>query len=175
VFSVTKDGLVPQEEHFNKRISNEDVSRHMLVEQGDFAFSGLNFWLGSVDVSMDPEPFCISPDYKVFKIGQDVVPSFFRHLARTERFRQILRSCAVERASVVRKNFDRGSFLNSEVPLPDRSRQEFLLSVLSAAEEELILLRRQRDALLKQKRGLMQKVLTGEWLVAVPISQEAAE
>lgn len=175
VFSVTKDGLVPQDEHFNKRIANEDVSRHMLVEQGNFAFSGLNFWLGSVDVSLGPEPFCISPDYKVFKIGADVVPGFFRHLVRTDRFRQILRSCAVERASVVRKNFDRETFLASEVPLPDIGRQEAVLNVLSAAEQELTLLRRQRDALATQKRGLMQKLLTGEWTVKAPESQEAAE
>ena len=32
-----------------------------------------------------------------------------------------------------------------------------------------------RDALEKQKRGLMQKLLTGEWPVAVPKSKDAAE
>jgi type I restriction enzyme S subunit len=175
VFSVTKDGLIPQDEHFNKRISNEDVSRHMLVEQGDFAFSGLNFWLGSVDVSMDPVPFCISPDYKVFKIGRDVLPGFFRHLVRTEHFRQILRSCAVERASVVRKNLDRESFLASEIPVPNRSRQEMVVGALSAAEEELNLLRQQRNALARQKRGLMQKLLTGEWSVDASKLRDAAE
>jgi type I restriction enzyme, S subunit len=175
VFSVTKDGLVPQDEHFNKRIANEDISRHMLVERGDFALSGLNFWLGSADVSQEPQAFCISPDYKVFKIGEDLVPGFFRHLVRTDHFRQILRSCAVERASVVRKNFDRETFLASDIPLPDRGRQEAVLAVLSAAEHELFLLRRQLDALVRQKRGLMQKLLTGEWPVKAPEPREAAE
>lgn len=175
VFSVTKDGLVPQDEHFNKRISNEDVSRHMLLEPSNFALSGLNFWLGSVDVSLEADPVCISPDYKVFKIGSAAVPGFFRHLVRTDHFRQILIGCAVERASVVRKNFDRETFLASEIPLPDQKRQEAVLHALSAAEQELVLHIRQRDALFNQKRGLMQKLLTGEWPVAVPKSQEAAE
>ena len=77
VFSVTKDELIRQEEHFNKRVSNEGISRHMYVEKGDFVLSGLNFWLGSVDVSFVDKPICISPDYKVFRLSENLDPLFF--------------------------------------------------------------------------------------------------
>lgn len=54
-------------------------------------------------------------------------------------------------------------------------RQQKLSALLDVAEEEITLLARKRDALAKQKRGLMQKLLTGEWPVAVLKSKEAAE
>jgi type I restriction enzyme, S subunit len=137
----------------------------MLVTHGDFVLSGLNFWLGSVDVSLDPDPFCISPDYKVFKLTDNVDPRFFRQLIRTAHFRHILEAVAVERASVVRKNFDRETFLQSEVPLPGPDRQDRISQALEAAEREVAIEIARLDALSRQKRGLMQKLLTGEWRV----------
>ena len=121
IYSVTRDGLKPQDQHFSKRIANEDLSRHIVVYPGDLALSGLNFWLGSVDVSVLDCAVCISPDYKVFKIADEVDPRYFRHVVRSLRFVELLRSVAIERASVVRKNFDRETFLRKRAPsTPDR-------------------------------------------------------
>jgi type I restriction enzyme, S subunit len=167
VFSITKDGLIPQDEHFKKRIANEDISRHMLVRHNDFVMRGLNFWLGSVDVSLDPKPFCISPDYKVFRLRKAVEPKFFRHLLRAERFRQILRNAAVERASVVRRNLDRETFLESEIPLPPPAYQFQVVAALDASEREISLLREERRLLERQKRGLMQQLFTGQRRVPI--------
>lgn len=44
--------------------------------------------------------------------------------------------------------------------------------MLDEAEREIALLRNQVTAFKKQKRGLMQKLLTGQWRVTVPISKE---
>jgi len=54
-------------------------------------------------------------------------------------------------------------------------QQRRLAKFLDTAQEEVLLLKRQRDALVRQKRGLMQKLLTGEWQAKFPDSQEAAE
>ncbi len=48
----------------------------------------------------------------------------------------------------------------------DRSRSESA-SVFNAFDQELTALGKQLEHLIQQKRGLMQKLLTGEWRVAV--------
>jgi type I restriction enzyme S subunit len=162
VFSVTRDGLKPQLEQFNKRIANEDIARHMLLKPGEFALSGLNFWLGSIAVSDLKNDVCISPDYKVFRFKEGASPDYFRHLVRTDSFRELLISCSTERASVVRRNFNRGLFLESEIPAPPLVEQEKRARVLDAIAAELQAVKTLHSLLLIQKRGLMQKLLTGE-------------
>jgi type I restriction enzyme S subunit len=56
-------------------------------------------------------------------------------------------------------------WLASPLRLPDRKMQDRIAAALSAGREELALLDSEIDALTRQKRGLMQKLLTGEWRV----------
>lgn len=173
VYSVTRDGLKPQLEQFNKRIANEDIARHMLLKPNEFALSGLNFWLGSVAVSHLKHDVCISPDYKVFRFKPTASAEYFRHLVRTAGFREILSSCSTERASVVRKNFNRELFLESEVPVPPLAEQEKRATILNAVAFELRKTEAYRALLENQKRGLMQKLLTGEWRLDERFDAEA--
>ena len=60
-------------------------------------------------------------------------------------------------------------------PVPRFERQlGTLLSLLLQREHELSLLDEEIAALADQKRGLMQKLLTGEWRVEVSNDEEAA-
>lgn len=161
VYSVTKDGLVPQDEHFKKRIANEDISRHMVVRGGHFALSGLNFWLGSVDVHLGSDPICISPDYRVFRIECTAEPKYFKYVARTTPFLALLKNAAVERASAVRKNFDRETFFASEIKLPALDEQQAIVSILDDGERELSLLEAEYSALKRQRDSLATQLLTG--------------
>lgn len=163
VFSVSKDGLAPQAERFNKRIANEDLSRHMLVAPGDLALSGLNFWMGSVDVNTTSNEICISPDYKVYRLAPVASPRFFRFLVRTEEFRRLLERCSTERASIVRRNFNGELFMASPVPVPEKKVQEERVIILEALADEIDATLQIAALLRSQKRALMQKLLTGEW------------
>lgn len=51
------------------------------------------------------------------------------------------------------------------LPLPSLAEQDRIADALTAAEDEIDLLTAQANALRRQKRGLMQKLLTGEWRV----------
>ena len=55
--------------------------------------------------------------------------------------------------------------LSLKIPLPPDEMQEKIAKFLNAATEEVVLLNQQVIALTRQKRGLMQKLLTGEWRV----------
>ncbi len=61
---------------------------------------------------------------------------------------------------------------NALVPVPPRDAQVQYAEFFDAMECEVFLLKRQKDTLQKQKRGLMQKLLTGQWRMAKPVSKE---
>jgi type I restriction enzyme S subunit len=60
-------------------------------------------------------------------------------------------------------------FLNTSIPLPTIVVQQKIVSFVEAVEREINILRRQLKALKQQKRGLMQKLLTGD--IRVPQSR----
>ena len=133
----------------------------MVVRGGHFALSGLNFWLGSVDVHLGSDPICISPDYRVFRIECTAEPKYFKYVARTTPFLALLKNAAVERASAVRKNFDRETFFASEIKLPALDEQQAIVSILDDGERELSLLEAEYSALKRQRDSLATQLLTG--------------
>ncbi len=57
------------------------------------------------------------------------------------------------------------------IPTPDNERQRQVVSLLDAADEFVARERKAMDLLRRQKRGLMQKLLTGEWQVPESIDR----
>jgi type I restriction enzyme S subunit len=53
------------------------------------------------------------------------------------------------------------------VPLPPIDQQKQIAAILTTARQEIDLLKKQAEAYRRQKRGLMQKLLAGEWRVKV--------
>jgi type I restriction enzyme S subunit len=51
------------------------------------------------------------------------------------------------------------------VLIPSLEQQKQIASILNTARQEIDLQKRQAEAYRKQKRGLMQKLLTGTWRV----------
>lgn len=61
-------------------------------------------------------------------------------------------------------------WLKKLVPLPPVAEQARIADVLATADEKLNALRAKQVELQQVKRGLMQKLLTGEWRVSVDAS-----
>ena len=57
--------------------------------------------------------------------------------------------------------------MNVSVPIPPLDQQKQIASTLNTARQEIDLLKKQAEAYRKQKRGLMQKLLTGQWRVRI--------
>jgi len=62
-----------------------------------------------------------------------------------------------------------------EIPLPEIGQQLKIVSALMAVDEEIDGLCKQQSIIKSQKRGLMQKLLTGEWRVAVDVEADSKE
>jgi type I restriction enzyme S subunit len=76
---------------------------------------------------------------------------------------------------VVRFGLNLDAMDKIELCVPALARQRAVAEALAAADEEIDFLTAQADALRRQKRGLMQKLLTGEWRVGEARTREAAE
>lgn len=163
VLSVTKDGIVSQAEYFNKEIASEDTSPYLVVRKGDMAMSGLNFWMGSIDVLVEYEIGMVSPAYKVFEIhNPEISATFMKSFVRSEIMLQCLIGSSVVGASIVRRNLDRETLDEWSFRLPLLEEQTAIAQVLQAADKEISLLKAKADKLREQKKGLMQQLLTGK-------------
>lgn len=164
--SVTKDGVVFQEEYFNKRVASEDTSNYLIARRNTFVFSGLNFWMGSVDLQTLTDVGIISPAYKVFSINSDLISYEYAHfLIRSNYMKRLLMDSSIVGASIVRRNLDMDSLLNSAIELPTLEQQSKIVEQLSIIQKDIELNKMLLNQYKLQKQGLMQKLLTGEWRV----------
>lgn len=164
--SVTKDGVVFQEEYFNKRVASEDTSNYLIARRNTFVFSGLNFWMGSVDLQTLTDIGIISPAYKVFTINSDLISFEYAHfLIRSNYMKKLLMDSSIVGASIVRRNLDMDNLLNSAIELPTLEQQSKIVEQLSIIQKDIELNKMLLNQYKLQKQGLMQKLLTGEWRV----------
>ncbi len=167
VLSCTKHrGLVNSLEYFGKRIFSEDTSTYRIVERGDFAYATNHVEEGSIGYQNLHDAALISPMYTVFRTRAGVDHEFFWKLIKTELYRHIFEvntSGSIARRGALRWD----EFALIKVFLPSVPEQKRIAAVLNTCDREIELLEKQLEALKEQKRGLMQKLLTGEVRVKV--------
>lgn len=162
VLSCTKNrGLVNSLEYFGKRIFSADTSNYRVVRRGDFAYATNHIEEGSIGYQDLHDAALISPMYTVFRTQPGVDHAFFFKLVKTELYRHIFEvntSGSIARRGGLRWD----EFATLKVFLPTMLEQKRIADVLETCDREIQLLQKQLDALKEQKRGLMQKLLTGD-------------
>lgn len=155
VMAVTKiHGLIPMRE----RTIADDLARYKVVKPDAFAYNPMRVNIGSIARSRFKHPVLVSPDYVVFECsGCDA--AYFDHLRRSELWRRHM--IVAGNGSVrVRIYFD--DMARMKVMLPSLDEQRAIADILDTARREIELLEQLREQIQLQKRGLMQKLLTGE-------------
>lgn len=107
---------------------------------------------------------CIAPLPNVHpeaRNGLPAVPPSHRSHARFTYLLSLVSPGGARRNRVLNKS----DLLDLEIPAPDIARQKDIAELLDTAEDAIAVTQRYRDALNRQKRGLMQKLLTGKWQV----------
>lgn len=166
VLSVTKDGIVSQSEYFNKEVASKDKSKYLIVDKDTLVMSGLNFWMGAIDFQTIRDTGIVSPAYKTFKVNEGPYNrDYLRFFIRSHYMTKILLDSSIQGASIVRRNLDMEWLSNSLIDLPNLEEQIDIANILSLAEKEIDGLKLLAKKYRSQKRGLMQKLLTGVWQV----------
>ncbi|MEJ6389825.1 restriction endonuclease subunit S [Gymnodinialimonas ulvae] len=179
VYSVSvHKGLVNQVEHLGRSFSAANTDHYNRVLPGDIVYTKSptgDFPLGIIKQSKIDSEVIVSPLYGVFTpesyaLGVILDALFESPLAARNYLHPLVQKGAKNTIAVTNKQF-----LEGKLHLPmDPDEQAAIANVVNASHAELACLDAEIKALTDQKRGLMQKLLTGEWRVKVSDDEEAA-
>lgn len=157
VMAVTKArGLTPMREH----TMSDSLARYKVVRPGGFAYNPMRLNIGSIARSSFKRDVLVSPDYVVFEAVPDALdPRFLDYTRRAHAWRRFMMAAG---SGGVRVRIYYDDLARMKLRLPNRQEQSAIADVLDAAFQELACLAMLRDAVNKQKRGLMQGLLTGK-------------
>ncbi|MBL37670.1 MAG: restriction endonuclease [Xanthomonadales bacterium] len=160
LLAVTQDqGVIPRS-MLDRRISMSasNPANFKVVRENDFVISLRSFQGGLEHSAYDG---LVSPAYTVLRCRPELEPRFYRHYLKSPDFIRRLSVAVIGIRDGKQISFR--DFASIKLPLPPRDQQQKIARLLDESEKEIKLLKRQALLLQKQKRGLMQKLLTGQW------------
>ncbi len=172
-------GFVRQNEFFTKFVASENLDDYFLVKKGEFCYNKSytnDYAWGATKRLKEFDKAVVTTLYICFKFKDETKHSgdFFEHFFEACALDKGLSKIAHEggRAHGL-LNVTPTDFFTLKINIPSRNEQIAIAQVLQTADKEIELLKKQLEALRKQKRGLMQKLLTGQIPVKVDDEQTA--
>lgn len=163
VLSVTNSaGFVLAEDQFTHRIASADLSNYKIVQRGQYAYNPARINVGSIARLDRWTAGVLSPMYVVFQVKPSIDSDFFYHWLFSAEARQRIRLAA---QGSVRKTVNFDDLGSIPLPVPSLDRQRAVAQFLNESQRETERLRKLTQKYQQQKRGLMQKLLTGKWRV----------
>lgn len=161
LYGVTKSGgVVPMREH----VKGESFARCKRVETDWFAYNPMRINIGSIARWQGAETVMVSGDYVVFRCKEErLSPAYLDHLRKSWMWESFVTRGGNGSVRIRIYFADLGEF---SFLCPPVEEQRSIAAILDACDDELRLLRLQRAAIERQKRGLMQRLLTGKIRVA---------
>ncbi len=163
VLSCTKyEGLVSSLKYFGKQIYSDDLSTYKIVPKNRFAYATNHIEEGSIGYQSKYDQALISPMYTVFGTNPSLInDAFLYKLLKTQKLIYLYKSRmegSIDRRGGLRWN----DFASIKIALPSIEEQTAIAEVLTAADREIELAKEKLERLRRQKRGLMQQLLTGK-------------
>lgn len=160
-------GLVDQAEYFNRSVAGEDLSGYYLLQRGEFAYnrSSMNGYPYGAIKRLDLyDEGALSTLYICFRVDEEQADSdFMAAMFESGVLNRDLRArVQVGARAHGLLNITVEDFMDLRINLPAREEQQYIAAALNAHTAELDALESVRETLICQKRGLMQKLLTGQ-------------
>jgi type I restriction enzyme, S subunit len=172
VFSVSvHKGLINQIEHLGRSFAAADTGHYNRVLPGDIVYTKSptgEFPLGIIKQSKLKQGVIVSPLYGVFTpasraLGVILDALFESPIAVRNYLSPLVQKGAKNTIAITNRRFLEGKLL---LPM-DPKEQAAIANVIETSQAELAAIDTEIKLLTQQKRGLMQKLLTGEWRVKV--------
>ncbi|MBL8643195.1 MAG: hypothetical protein JNK21_04615 [Rhodospirillaceae bacterium] len=162
VMGVTNSrGIVPMREHSVAK----DISRYKRLPSRAFAYNPMRINVGSIAMNEGETDVLVSPDYVAFACKTDgLEPDYLNHLRKTQWWAHYITSGG---SGSVRQRTYYDDLAALHLPLPGLDEQRRIVNLLNAARSDLDATERMVASVTRQKRGLMQKLLTGQWRVSM--------
>jgi len=163
LLAVMQDIGIVRRDELDRRVAmpDGDTSSYKVVRPGDFVIS-LRSFEGGLEYSTITG--LVSPAYTVLRPTTEIVGDYYRHFFKSRSF--IGRLDKLIFGIRDGKQIAFRDFGDMYIPAPPVAEQKAQTDALGCLEADLALENDRIEALTRQKRGLMQKLLTGEWRVS---------
>ena len=160
-------GLVDQRDFFNRSVAGESLDDYIHVKKGEYAFnrsSMQGYPYGAIKRLNNYSEGVLSTLYICFVLSsQEHCSDFLMHYFEAGHLNQQLRGIVqVGARAHGLLNVTIEDFFSLKLLVPSSTEQERIAPVLNALDSEIRLCQNKLSAIQKQKRGLMQKLLTGQ-------------
>ena len=161
------EGIISQTDYFDKQIANNDnIEGYYIVKKGDFVYNpriSVAAPCGPINCYHGEETGVMSPLYTVFsidvkKIERDYVEQFFS----STFWHRYMKSVANYGVRSDRMNLSDEDFFLLPIPMPMRTEQEKIAEILAGQDRVIALKEKLLAEKQKQKKYLMQQLLTGK-------------
>ena len=168
-----QNGLISQKDFYNKRIASVDTSKYILLKNGEFAYNksySNGYPLGAIKRLDLYEKGVVSSLYICFKLNNsDSCSDFWKYYFEAGMLNREIKMIAQEGArNHGLLNMATEDFFNMLLFYPkDIKEQQKIADILNKSEKEIQILNSKLEKLKEQKKGLMQKLLTGQIRVKI--------
>lgn len=159
-------GIVSQDQEFDREIANEErIDGYYIVVPGAFVYNpriSVTAPCGPINVNETGETGVMSPLYTVFTIfSSEINQDYLKYYFQSSCWYKYVKGVANYGARHDRISISDEDFFAMPIPLPPKEEQTAIAEVLSTADRELDLLRRDIEQEKQKKKVLMQLLLTG--------------
>ena len=160
-------GLISQRDFFNKDIASEDKSNYYLLKNGEFAYNksySNGYPYGALKRLDMYDKGIVSPLYICFAATEEnKCPDFYLQYFEGGKMNREIQAFAQEGArNHGLLNIAVDDFFNSNIIAPSIPEQEKIAEILSAQDKLIELKEKLVEEKKKQKKALMQQLLTGK-------------
>lgn len=167
LLSVGRNGVYPQDSTEKKDISNKDKSKYKKICIGDIGYNTMRMWQGRSALSNIEG--LVSPAYTVLKPNRNTNPKFFSLLFKqNDIIHKFYRHSQGMVSDTLMCKYKDISII--KLLAPENEEQKAIAEILTTVDEEIKGYEKYLSKLQSQKKGLMQKLLTGE--VRVNVDEE---
>jgi type I restriction enzyme S subunit len=165
LLSITREeGVILRKDVNRKDTSNNDKSKYLRICPGDIGYNTMRMWQGVSALSTLEG--IVSPAYTICvpsdRLYGEFVALYFKTPLLIHKFYRFSQGLTSDTWNLKFKHFK-----EIKASFPPLKQQNQIAAILNTARSEINLLKKQLEAYRRQKRGLMQKLLTGRWRVKV--------
>ena len=141
----------------------EGSTQYFVRKAGQLIYGKQNIFRGSIGIiAHNLDGYSSSHDIPAFDIAKNVNADWLYWYISRPRFYERLEHFSAGSGS---KRLHPKEFFKIYADVPPQEEQKRIAHTLNTAQQEINLLKKLADQYRKQKRGLMQKLLSGEWRI----------
>ena len=156
---TSSNGVVNRDTLEKRDTSNKDKSKYKRIVVGDIGYNTMRLWQGVAALSGIEG--IVSSAYTIVIPQKNVEPVFMSYLFKLPKMIHTFFRYSQGLVDDTR-NCKFNHFAQIKVVIPSKKEQQKIAAILQTIDKEIETLQQKLQALKKQKKGLMQQLLTGK-------------